>query len=844
MTFLAPGFLLLALAVPLVWFLPSRVTDKWLGILRTVSLLALVIALAQPVSFRKDGIRHHVIVLDDSAGTLGVEATEDSPTARIQDEVPAALAEFVARTPDADRCVLLSLGALPSVPSGVDQARSLCAAGESPLGTALELAALEIPIGASGAVTLISDGEATTRDWGSAVQALQSRGIPVNVLRLPSVAPATRLLGVEVSETVRVGATARVTVDLVSDGRVFDVRLLGPDAKTLDRRSGPVDAGRMRMALEFEPERAGHLDLGVQLIDAGGSVLPAGEIRTLIGVQDPVSVLYLGQRVQGGADQLQRLVGPGFRIEAGAATPDQDPHSYDLVMLDDVSTDRVPAEYQERLSAAVTRSGVGLLMAGGKAAFGGGGWHKTPVAELLPTEFLQREEKRDPSTTLCVIIDTSGSMGGNRVQLAKEVARLAIRRLLPHDKVGIVEFFGAKRWAAPIQPASNAIEIERALNRLNAGGGTVIMPAIEEAFYGMQNVRTRYKHVLVLTDGGVERGAFEPLLRRMAARGINTSTVLIGPQAHSEFLVSIANWGKGRFYNVPNRFNLPEIILKQPASARLPAYRPGTIDVEAQGGSRWWGSDEPRGLPPLSGYVEARARRGAQTLLRVATAKGRQPVVATWRNGLGRVTAMLTEPTGPGTASWREWDGYGPWLARLLQRTAADDRDPLHWSIERRGEQVIVTARARIPGTYRPQVGPSAPSAGGPVAVRTPLQQIAPDLYELSSSVAPDKAVRWVAEEHANDWTPVYLASAARADVSREDQVAPDRALDLEALAAATGGRVLPLEGERPAPAHGKAMAPLSLRDLMPLFILIGLLTWLGELFYRRFERRRPGGAA
>ena len=44
-----------------------------------------------------------------------------------------------------------------------------------------------------------------------------------------------------------------------------------------------------------------------------------------------------------------------------------------------------------------------------------------------------------------------------------------------------------------MQPASNSIAIQRALNRLSAGGGTVMMPALEEAYYGMLNVRTRTK---------------------------------------------------------------------------------------------------------------------------------------------------------------------------------------------------------------------------------------------------------------------------------------------------------------------------------------------------------------
>ena len=110
----------------------------------------------------------------------------------------------------------------------------------------------------------------------------------------------------------------------------------------------------------------------------------------------------------------------------------------------------------ERLVREVIENGLGLLVAGGRAAFGPGGYQNSILAEILPVEFSQAEEKRDPVIALVVIIDTSGSMTGTRVQLAKEVARLAIRRLLPHDKVGIVEFYGSKRWAAPIQSAANS----------------------------------------------------------------------------------------------------------------------------------------------------------------------------------------------------------------------------------------------------------------------------------------------------------------------------------------------------------------------------------------------------
>ena len=343
-----------------------------------------------------------------------------------------------------------------------------------------------------------------------------------------------------------------------------------------------------------------------------------------------------------------------------------------------------------------------------------------------------------------MIIDTSGAMGGNRVQLAKEVARLSIRRLLPHDKVGIVEFYGAKHWAAPIQPASNAIELERALNRLDAGGGTVILPAIEEAFYGLKNVQTRYKHVLVLTDGGVESGAFEPLLRNMAEDGINVSTVLIGPEAHSEFLVTLANWGKGRFYSVPNRFNLPEILLKQPASAKLPAYRPGSYAVQARGGAGWWGEVPLEGLPELGGYVETRPRAGAEVLLE--TVEGSHPVLASWRYGLGRVTALTTEPTGPGTESWRDWPDYGTWLARVLERTSSDQREPYRFELARSGQELVLRATRRQPGASAPRAT-RLDGAGAALELR----ERAPGVHEARFHARGDAEVRVLAEAGAGD---------------------------------------------------------------------------------------------
>ncbi|MCG8651906.1 MAG: VWA domain-containing protein [Pirellulales bacterium] len=674
---LSPWWWLLALLAVLPWVGPWRGTNRPQNILRSLLFVALAAALSRPHLVGNHAPVQRILIIDQSP------SVDPDSLPRCRDgAVRFAQAHRSAQTH------LIVLG-----PTGADQPSKWqkkfdtvtwlsqqTAEGSSPLSAALSHASMLIPNTGVGSIAIASDGLATRPDDARAIAALRSRNIPIDWIPLPADESMPRPVKADWRDELRVGVSGVVTATIVSHGPPNPGRVsLHQGDKVL--ASAPYDgASRATIDLEFEPEQAGFLSAELRVASQGQTraeqVLPV-----VLPIQPPRQVVYLGGLQQDGARKLAMLLGPGFDITeidpAAAADIETALSNCDLVILDDCFAESISPAVERQLVDAVTGQGLGLVMSGGRASFGAGGWHGRPIETLLPVELVQKEEKRDPSTTLVIVIDTSGSMSGVRVQLAKEVSRLAMRRLLPHDKVGIVEFYGAKRWAAPIQPASNAIELQRALNRMDAGGGTVILPALEEAFYGLQNVDTRYKHVLVLTDGGVESGDFESLMRRMANEGINVSTVLAGGGYHSEFLVNIANWGKGRFYNVPNRFSLPEILLKQPSTAKLPAYRPGVHQVRARGGQGWWGDLDTGSIPQLAGYVEGKARPGAEVLLE--TREHQHPVLATWRYGLGRVTTLGTEPVGPGTQPWRDWRDYGKTLARILERSAADARDPFRF---------------------------------------------------------------------------------------------------------------------------------------------------------------------
>jgi uncharacterized membrane protein len=818
--FLEPGFLWLLPLVALLWRWPVPIGQArrafWL---RAAALACVVLALARPVVLAPTTSGRFVVVVDASAS-----ARADGEALALLERGAGLAHTTLVRFGDADPVSA-------AVAERFDHAVDLGTTCD--LATALEFAGALVPSGVPGAVAVASDGADREGAYARGAQALAARGLAVSFLALDARAFGPRPLGLAALGVLRAGHTARVRVHGL--GAVANVQLFAA-GELLAEAEPTLDGERFDALLEFEVP----LQPSVELVATAGGA----STRALLPIEDPLPVLYVGARTAGGAEALGDLLGPGFDVRPFTGAPSSGDETGDLgaafaaalegaplVLVDDAPAERLAGGALEALANAVRARGTGFVMAGGSAAFGPGGYADTALEDLLPIDFVQREEKRDPSTTLVVIIDTSGSMGGERVQLAKEVARLAIQRLLPHDKVGIVEFYGAKRWAAPIQPASNHIELERAINRLDAGGGTVIMPAIEEAFYGLQNIDTRYKHVLVLTDGGVEQGAFEPLLRQMAEKGITVSTVLVGGTLHSEFLVDIANWGKGRFYSVPNRFNLPEILLKQPTSAQLPAYRTGSYAVDAHGGPVWWAGPRPDDVPPVDGYVESELRSGAEVLLSISETG--QPLAATWMWGAGRTGAFMTEPTGAGTASFAAWPDYGHFLGRFLARCAAPEYGPFRFECERDGHEVRVVATALAPTDREPCFAGAAPAAAT-------FERVAADRFEAAFAAADGAQLLELG--HRLPGGPVELARRLVAPPRFLDEagVDPSDALALERLALATGGRDLADGGQVSATTRERSR---GVTRLAPFLAGLALLVFLLDVTLRRLPRRENSAA-
>ena len=107
-----------------------------------------------------------------------------------------------------------------------------------------------------------------------------------------------------------------------------------------------------------------------------------------------------------------------------------------------------------------------------------------------------------------VVLDTSGSMEGEKIEQAREALLYVLDHLNPEDRFNIIEFStGAREYARDLNPSSAAEDAAEWVRRLQATGGTDINLALLTALDMVEPERPTL--VLFLTDGLPTEGEVE-----------------------------------------------------------------------------------------------------------------------------------------------------------------------------------------------------------------------------------------------------------------------------------------------------------------------------------------------
>ena len=176
-----------------------------------------------------------------------------------------------------------------------------------------------------------------------------------------------------------------------------------------------------------------------------------------------------------------------------------------------------------------------------------------PYYLLMVTPPVTSHAAPPPPREITFIIDTSGSMGGESIRQARQSLAMAVQRLSPADRFNVIEFNSVTNalFSHPVDATrSNVARATNWVERLEATGGTEMLPALREALADHGNADGRLRQVIFLTDGAIgnEQQLFETISRNR--KDARIFTVGIGSAPNSFFMSRAAELGQGTFTHI------------------------------------------------------------------------------------------------------------------------------------------------------------------------------------------------------------------------------------------------------------------------------------------------------
>lgn len=317
---------------------------------------------------------------------------------------------------------------------------------------------------------------------------------------------------------------------------------------------------------------------------------------------------------------------------------------YDSVIINDCSFYDMPENFPQALESYVKDFGGGLFVLGGENSYGIGGYQNTPLEDMLPIDMEIKNNEKIPTLGMVIIMDRSGSMSSNqygvsKLELAKEAVIRAIETMNSEDSVGVISFDDSFEWVSDFKKLeNNKQEVIKNVSNVSEGGGTSILPALEEGLNILKNKESDIKHIILLTDGQAERTGYDSLINVMNNNNVTLSTVAVGEDADSELLKKLSEQGNGRYYYTNEFTDLPKIFAKETTIAGKSYINNRTFypDIKDENVIL----TDVNKMPVLNGYISSTGKARADIILE---SDKKEPIIALWQYGLGKSAVWTSD---------------------------------------------------------------------------------------------------------------------------------------------------------------------------------------------------------
>ncbi len=656
----------LLLLVPIAWYYFRTLSDfpKWQRkfslLFRTIILLLLILAIAG-LSLLSPTSRQYIAIVIDRSLSIDTKA---------QKQVDDFVAEMEANRGDS-QVVFLQIAAKAS--SIVPRYEQLVAPDAkeqrgTDLAAAIQTAAAAAPPGLVPQIVMLTDGRQTV---GDAIQAAAASKMPISVIPLPvRMEPEVQVAEAVAPAEVRQGEPFYVEAILSSnhdDEGFLDVFrgdiLVSNAEKPIKIREGE-NRFRFRQSIEQESQT----DYVIRVRGFKDTLLDNNAASAVVFAAGKPSVLIVDSNVQETSQLRWALEEQDLIVQVrpaeGLPRTLTELQKFDCLVLSNIPATSMTLQQMEILRTYVEDLGGGLVMIGGDQSFGLGGYYKTTLEEILPVRSNFDKEKEKPSLAMVLVIDKSGSMGGEKMEMAKDAAKGAAELLGPKDQLGVIAFDGQSYWVSELHSAADKGYIIDRISTIEASGGTSIYPGLSDAYEALVGASAKLKHVILLTDGHSEPGDFDGIAGDMVAARITLSSVAVGDGADQELLKRMAESGSGRFYLCEEANSIPQIFAKETVEASKSAINELPFVPMLVRPTQVLAGIDLETAPFLLGYVITKPKPTSEFIL---ASEAGDPVLVWWRYGLGMTAAFTSDAKSQWAAEWLTWPSFGPFWAQVIR---------------------------------------------------------------------------------------------------------------------------------------------------------------------------------